>query len=121
MKGVKVTVCGLQCVDLNLDSIKILGTHFSCYKKLKEERNFCITMGNIQRVLLLWKLHNLTLEVEIFKIIFFFKTLSLSKLIFKIFVLSIPYHIITEMKKMQKHFLWENFTPKLKHDTLCNK
>ena len=29
LKGVKVAVCGIQCVDLVLDTIKISGTHFS--------------------------------------------------------------------------------------------
>ena len=28
-KGVKVTDCGIQCVDLVLDTISTLGTHFS--------------------------------------------------------------------------------------------
>ena len=40
LKGVKVAVCGIQCVDLVLDTIKILGTHFSYNKKLKEERTW---------------------------------------------------------------------------------
>ena len=52
LKGVKVAVCGIQCVDLVLDTIKILGTHFSFNEKLKEdERNFCLIIANIQRVL----------------------------------------------------------------------
>ena len=79
LKGVKVAVCGIQCVDLVLDTIKILGTHFSYNEKLKEERNFCLITANIQRVLKLWKLRNLTLEGKIF----IFKTLALSKIIFQ--------------------------------------
>ena len=51
LKTVKVAVCGIQCVDLVLDTIKILGTHFSYNEKLKEERNFCLTIANTQRVL----------------------------------------------------------------------
>ena len=38
LKGVQV--CGLRCVDLNNDTLKILGTHFSYNEKLKEEKNF---------------------------------------------------------------------------------
>ena len=64
LKGVKVAVC----VDLVLDTIKILGTHFSYNEKLKEERNFCLIIANIQRVLKLWKLRNLTLEGKILKL-----------------------------------------------------
>ena len=82
LKGVKVAVCGIQCVDLVLDTIKILGTHFCYNEKLKEERNFCLTIANTQRVLKLWKLRNLTLEGKIL----IFKTLTLSKIIFQAFV-----------------------------------
>ena len=116
LKGVKVTVCGMQCVDLVLDTIKILGTHFSYNEKLKEERNFCFIIANIQRVLKLWKLRNLTLEGKIL----IFKTLALSKIIFQAFVAPIPIYVVTELEKIQKRFLWENSTSKIKHDTLCN-
>ena len=40
LKGVKVAVCGVQCLDLALDSIKILGTHFSYNEKLKRKGIF---------------------------------------------------------------------------------
>ena len=56
LKGVKVTVCGIEYVDLVLDTIKIFGTRFCYNEKLKEERNFCWTIANIQRALKLWKL-----------------------------------------------------------------
>ena len=39
LKGVQVAVCGLRCADLNNDTLKILGTHFSYNEKLKEEKN----------------------------------------------------------------------------------
>ena len=35
-KGVQVAVCGLPCIDLNNDTLKILGTHFSYNEQLKE-------------------------------------------------------------------------------------
>ena len=38
LKGVQVGVCGMRCIDLNNDTLKILGTHFSYNKKLKEEK-----------------------------------------------------------------------------------
>ena len=116
LKGIKVAVCGIQCVDLVLDTIKILGTHFSYNKKLKEEINFCLIKANIERVLKLWKLRNLTLEGKIL----IFKTLALSKIIFQAFVTPIPIYVVTEREKIQKSFLWENSTSKIKHDTLCN-
>ena len=115
LKGVKVAVCGIQCVDLVLDT-KILGTHFSYNEKLKEERNFSLIVANIQRVLKLWKLRNLTLEGKILIL----ETLALSKIIFQAFVTPIPIYVVTELEKIQKSFLWENSTSKIKHDTLCN-
>ena len=74
LKGFRVAICGIQCVDLVLDTIKKLGTHFSYNEKLKEERNFCLIIANTQRVLKFWKLRNLTLEGKIH----IFKTLALS-------------------------------------------
>ena len=109
LKGVKVAVCDIQCVDLVLDTIKILGTHFSYNEKLKEERNFSLIIANIQRVLKLWKLRNFTLEGKIL----IFKTLALSKIIFQAFVTPIPIYVVTELEKIQKSFLWENSTSKI--------
>ena len=105
LKGVKVAVCGIQSVDLVLDTIKILGTHFSYNEKLKEERNFCLIIANIQRVLKLWKLRNLTLEGKILT----FKTLALSKIIFQDFVTPIPIYVVTELKKNAKKFFMGKF------------
>ena len=38
LKGVQVAVCGMRCVDLKNDTLKILGTHFCYNEKLKEEK-----------------------------------------------------------------------------------
>ena len=62
LKGVQVAVCGLRCIDLNNDTLKILGTHFSYNEKLKEEKKKYKTVTGIQRVLNIWKKRNLTLE-----------------------------------------------------------
>ena len=32
--------CGMQCINLNEQTVKILGMHFSYNKKLQEEKNF---------------------------------------------------------------------------------
>ena len=64
----------------------------------------------------LWKLQNLTLEEKIL----IFKTLALSKIIFQASVTPISVYVVTELEKIQKIFLWENSTSKIKHDTLCN-
>ena len=36
LKGVQAVVCGMRCIDLNIDTLNILGTHFSYNKKLKQ-------------------------------------------------------------------------------------
>ena len=104
-KRVKVTVCGIQWVHLFLVPIKILGTNISYNEKLKGERNFCLIITNIQRVLKLWKLRNLTLEGKIL----IFKTLALSKIIFQAFVTPTPNYLVTELEKMQKSFFMGKF------------
>ena len=36
LKGVQVAVCGMRCIDLNIDTLKILGIYFSYYKDIRE-------------------------------------------------------------------------------------
>ena len=50
LKGVQVAVCGMRCIDLNVDTLKILGTHFSYNEKLKEEKNFYKIVTDMQQV-----------------------------------------------------------------------
>ena len=35
LKGVQVAVSGMRCIDLNNNTLKILGTYFSYYENLK--------------------------------------------------------------------------------------
>ena len=51
LNGVEVAVCGIKCVNLKVNTIKIPGIHFSYNSKL-----------NIQRVLKIWRMRNATLE-----------------------------------------------------------
>ena len=76
LKGVKVAVCGIKCVNLKANIIKILGIHFSYNNKLNMEKNFLTATSNIQSVLKIWHIRNLTLEGKILV----FKTLALSKI-----------------------------------------
>ena len=91
LKGVQVAVCGIRCTYLNNDMLKILGNYFSYKKKWKEEKNLFKTATDIQRVLKIWKIRNLPLEGKIV----IFKTIAI-------------------------YFLWNNSTPKIKHEALCN-
>lgn len=51
LKGVKVALCGIHCVALNLHFIKMSEDYFSYSHKLKEEIHFCMIIANIQPVL----------------------------------------------------------------------
>ena len=64
LKGVKMAVCGIKCIDLTTETIKILGVHFSYNQKLKTQKNFVKSTTNMQSVLNLWKMRNITLEGE---------------------------------------------------------
>ena len=39
LKGAQVAVCGMPCIDLNNNILKILGTHFSYNKKMEIGKN----------------------------------------------------------------------------------
>ena len=42
LKRVQMVVCGMRCINLNTNTLKILGTHFSYNEKLIEEKNLKI-------------------------------------------------------------------------------
>ena len=48
LKGVNVALCGMKCLNLTKETVKILGVHFSYNKKLEHEMNF-------QSVLRVWR------------------------------------------------------------------
>ena len=93
-----MVVCGMRCIDLNIDTLKILGTHFSYNKKLKEKKNFCKIVTDMQQVLKIWKMRRLTLEGKIV----IFKTIAISKIVFQAFITTAPKHIVNELKKKHK-------------------
>ena len=64
-----MTLCGMDCIDLTEDVIKILGIYFSYNKKLEQKKNFLNHIVKIQNTLKLWKLRNLTIEgrIDVFK------------------------------------------------------
>ena len=68
-KGVLLAVCGMNCIDLTKNTIKILGMHFF-NKKLETEENFIRHVRKIEKVLKLWRMRNLTVVGKIT----FFKT-----------------------------------------------
>ena len=59
---------------------------------------------------------NLTLEGKIVS----FKTIAITKIVFQSFIITVPKYIVNDHEKIQNTFLWNNSTPKIKHETLCN-
>ena len=106
----------MKCVDLTKSSIKILGLHFSYNKNLKDDKNFQETLVNIQRVLQVWKMRELTLKGRII----IFKTLAISKIICVGSQTLIPDKTIQTLCKLQQDFIWRGKRPKINHETLCN-
>ena len=51
----------MRCIDVRNLAIKILGIYFSYNQKIKGEKN-CSIISNIQGVLNLWRMRNLTIE-----------------------------------------------------------
>ena len=92
-KGVQVAVCSLRCIDLNNDTLKILGTYFTYNEELKEEKSFYKTVTDIQRILKMWKMRNRTLEGKIV----IFETIAISKILFQSFIITALKHIINEL------------------------
>ena len=79
LKRIQVAVCGMCCRDVNIHTIKILGTHFSYNEKLNKEKNFYNIETDIQQVLKIWKRRKLTLKGKIM----IFKAIVTSKIVFQ--------------------------------------
>ena len=70
----------------------------------------------MQNVLNLWRMRNINLGRKII----IFKTLALSKIVYLTLITSFSKQLIEEIQRIQKAFFWNNLTPKIKHETLCN-
>ena len=55
-----MVVCGITCIDLTTETIKILGVHFSYNQKLQTQKNFVKSITNMQNVLNLLRMRNIT-------------------------------------------------------------
>ena len=117
LKEVQVAICGMKCTELRNEAIKILGVYFSYNQKIKDDKNVYNIISNIQRVLNLWRMRNLTLEGRIVV----FKMLAISKKVFLALLTKIPHQAVKELEKIQKSFLWKDNSPKIRHETTCKE
>ena len=109
IKEVKLVLCGMKCVNLCNDVIKFLGICWSYDKKLENEKNFLNHIIQLQNVLNMWGMRNLSLlgNVSIFKASAFSKIVHLALLI------SLPSSTIDLLNKIQRDFLWNKKMQKL--------
>ena len=102
LKEVSVELCGMECIDLTKNSVKILGIHFSYNRKIENEENFVKFVKKIENVLKVWRTRNLTVQGKIT----IFKTLAISKVIHLALVTNVPRVIIVQLNEIQKDFIW---------------
>ena len=116
LNGVQVALCGMKCVNLNNETVKILGVHFSYNKNLEQDKNFSEHILKIESILKLWRIRQLTLEGRITV----FKSLAISKVVHLLLITKLHNNTIDLMYKIQKNFIWQGKKAKIKHSTLCN-
>ena len=116
LKGMKVALGDMGCVNLCEDAIKILGIHYSYNKQLENDENFKKYIAKIENVLKLWRARNLSIEGKITV----FKSLALSKITYLALVKTIPPSIIDQLHKTQKNFIWNRLNSKIKNSTNNN-
>ena len=96
LKSVNVALCGMKCLDLTKECIKILGGHISYNRKLQDNKNFCDTVKNITNVIKLWRMRHLSLEGKIT----IFKLLAVSKIVYLALLTLIPNFFLEELKQI---------------------
>ena len=69
LNGVQVSLYCMKYFNLNNETVKILGVHFSYNKNLEQDKNFSEHILKIESILKLWRMRQLTLEgrITVFK------------------------------------------------------
>ena len=101
LERTKLALCGLKCIDWRLNTVKILGIHFSYNKKIENNENFLKHITSLEKVLNLWLMPNLILEGKITV----FKALSIIKIVHLSLITNIRTSTTKELNKTQKEFI----------------
>ena len=56
-----MALCGMQCINLKKESLKILGIHFSYNKKLEQDEKIECLIVKVENVSKLWKMRDLSI------------------------------------------------------------
>ena len=81
-----MALCGMQCIIINEETVKILGINFSHNKKLEEEKSFNNHIAKIENFLRVWRMRDLTIEGKIV----IFKSLAISKIVHLALIKTVP-------------------------------
>ena len=79
---------------------------------LMNHKKYCQAITNIHGILKLWRMINIPIEDKIVV----FETRHISKLVYLALLTVIPNHIIDEVAKIQKSYIWDNSSPKIKNN-----
>ena len=115
-RGVNIALCGMKCVNLTNDSIRILGVHFSYDQEIVKGKNFLNVIESIENVIAVWRMRSLTLSGKITIL----KTLVMSKIVFISYLSCVPKVIIEKLTEIHNDFLWDGKRPKIKHAALLS-
>ena len=116
LNGVQVALCGMKCVNLNNETVKILGVYFSYNKNLEQDKNFSEHILKIESILKLWRMRQLTLQRRVTV----FKSLAISKIAHLLLITKIHNNTIDLMYKIQRNVIWQCKKAKIIHSILCN-
>ena len=73
-----MALCSVGCVNLLTNAFEILSIHLSFNKKVENEKNFLDVLAELQKVINIWKMRNLSLlwERKSFSNVSFFNSYS---------------------------------------------
>ena len=98
LKGVKMALCGMKCINLRLNTVKILDVHFSYNTKSENDEKFLKQITSIEKVLKPWRIRNFKLEGKVTV----FKALAISKIVHLALITNISVSTMKELNKILK-------------------
>ena len=88
-----MSLCGMKCLELMKETVKILGAHFCYNTKLEHEINVQSHIVKIESLLRLWRMTNLTIKGKVLV----FKSLKVSKIVHLSLTTTVPQAIINQL------------------------
>ena len=115
LKGVRVALYGMYCINLSKETAKVLGIQFSYKKKLEEKKNFNNHTAKIENVSKGWKMRDLTIKGKIA----IFNSLAIWKIMHLDLTKIVLIFTGEQLNIIIKNFTWQGIKPKIKDSTIC--